>query len=181
MFGLGAVIVGLVLLSLVLRTIQKWVGPIIAQVQAEGPRERLAEAQTQTGQPFELRYVLDREVPHHLFLEFHIRAETRRDWSSREVRSNAGFAVRFDAHVGGEHLCSHVVGRGEELPCEVDAIEPLLYDQKRNVRGSDYRLQATMKVASIAPRPAGTEVVIEGTVLVNPHTEASELKLFLSR
>ena len=62
-----------------------------------------------------------------------------------------------------------------------DHIEPVVYSKEETTKGSKCQVRGTILLASLAPRPAGTEIRFEGTVLPNAFTGVSALKLFISR
>ena len=181
-----AMAAGAILLVWVILKAVKVVVPIVqtiqselARVQADRPGEALAEVMTSPEETFELKYVVNSSSQHNLFLRYHLFA-TRIGSSGGRPVSNAGIAVRFTAKINGELSGTYVVGMGQSLPCEVDNVVNTTYDKALNVQGSAYAEEATIHLASFKPRPAGTELVVSGQILLNQNTQVSELRVFIS-
>ncbi len=152
----------------------------IGKAIGERPREKLVQVEFLPDRPFELRYTFPESRIHRVFMEYRMHSVRTGGTVSRGMTGLAGLALTYECHLDGQKLFGETLGKGTELPCQVDRKENTEYMSSTSSGGSDYTRKGTFSVLNIGPKPVGSEFVITGAVKLNQFTEASLLELFIS-
>lgn len=144
------------------------------------PRAKLAKLEMDPDKWYQLRYTVEDRRAHRVFLTYRLHSSRTGGNVSQGISNLAGMAIAYECHIDGTKMINEIVGKGAEIPGQIDRMERLDYFSHVSFVGADYTKQATTPICGIMPRPAGTEILIKAKVSLNQFTDSSLLILFVS-